>query len=50
MPRQSHIDAPGAPQHIIVRGIERRKLFADDANRKAFAERFGQCLHDLQES
>ena len=27
MPRQSRIDAPGALHHIIVRGIERRKIF-----------------------
>ena len=50
MPRQARIDAPGALQHVIVRGIERRKLFADDADRKAFVERLGRFLHDLQES
>jgi putative transposase len=30
MPRKSRIDAPGALHHIIVRGIERRKLFVDE--------------------
>jgi len=29
MPRKARIDAPGALHHIIVRGIERRKLFKD---------------------
>ena len=27
MPRRARIDAPGALHHIIVRGIERRKIF-----------------------
>jgi len=27
MPRKARIDAPGALHHIIVRGIERRKIF-----------------------
>ena len=44
MPRQAHLDAPGALQHIIVRGMERRKLFGDDAERKAFVERLGRLL------
>ena len=30
MPRKACIDAPGALHHIIVRGIERRKIFYDD--------------------
>ena len=37
MPRKSRIDAPGALHHIIVRGIERRKLFVDDVDRNNFA-------------
>jgi REP element-mobilizing transposase RayT len=41
MPRQARIDAPGAIHHIIVRGIERRKIFRDDADRIDFLERFG---------
>jgi putative transposase len=44
MPRQARIDAPGALQHIIVRGIERRKIFADDADRTAFVDRLGRVL------
>jgi len=27
MPRKARIDAPGALHHIIIRGIERRKIF-----------------------
>ena len=33
MPRKSRIDAPGAMHHIIVRGIDRQKIFANDDDR-----------------
>ena len=39
MPRKSRIDAPGALHHIIVRGIERRKIFLDDTDRNNFLDR-----------
>jgi putative transposase len=44
MPRQSRIDAPGALHHIIIRGIERKAIFRDAADREAFLERLGQNL------
>jgi len=44
MPRKARIDAPGALHHIIVRGIERRKIFYDDKDRENFLERFGFVL------
>jgi len=44
MPRKARIDAAGALQHIIVRGIERRKIFWDDADRDFFVNRLGQVL------
>ena len=44
MPRKAGIDAAGALHHIIVRGIERRKIFYDDADRDAFVTRLGQVL------
>jgi REP element-mobilizing transposase RayT len=46
MPRKARIDAPGALHHIIVRGIERRKIFYDDGDRDNFLERFGTVLTD----
>lgn len=46
MPRQARIDAPGAIQHVIVRGIERRKIFHDDRDRDAFVERLRRALVD----
>ena len=34
MPRQPRLDAPGLLQHVMARGIERRKIFRDDKNSK----------------
>ena len=48
MPRKARIDAAGALHHIIVRGIERRKIFWDDADRDSFVKRLGQVLTETQ--
>jgi REP element-mobilizing transposase RayT len=44
MPRQTRIDAPGALQHIIVRGIERKRIFFDDHDRDNFVTRLCTVL------
>jgi putative transposase len=44
MPRQARIDAPGALHHIIVRGIERRKIFRDNKDKDNFVERLDDIL------
>ena len=44
MPRQARIDAPGALQHIIVRGIERKRIFVDDHDRDNFVTRLCTVL------
>ncbi|MFO7646111.1 MAG: transposase, partial [Desulfosarcina sp.] len=44
VPRKARIDAPGALHHIVVRGIERRKIFYDDQDRDNFLERLGTVL------
>ena len=41
MPRKARIDDAGVLHHIIVRGIERRKIFWNDADRDSFVNRFG---------
>ena len=48
MPRKGRIDAPGALHHIIVRGIERRKIFLDDVDRENFLARLGAVVEDTQ--
>ena len=50
MPRKARIDAPGALHHIIVRGIERRKIFYDDNDRDNFLDRLGNILTDTKTS
>ena len=44
IPRKAKIDAPGALNHVIVRGIERRKFFRSDYGRKNFLKRFGELI------
>jgi REP element-mobilizing transposase RayT len=36
MPRQPRLDIPDVLHHVIVRGIERRDIFADDADKERF--------------
>jgi len=50
MPRKARIDAPGALHHIIVRGINRRKIFFDDVDRDDFIDRLGDILTDSKTS
>jgi len=44
MPRLARLDAPGVFHHIIIRGIERRKIFRDNRDREDFFERLGKLL------
>jgi len=44
MPRQSRIDAPGALHHVVIRGIERSKVFRDDGDRENLLDRLGGIL------
>ena len=48
MPRKARIDAPGALHHIIVRGIERRRIFPDDRDRDNFVDRLDDIVSDTQ--
>jgi putative transposase len=44
MPRSSRIDIPDLLHHVIVRGIERREIFADDQDRHSFVQRLSSLL------
>lgn len=44
MPRKARMDAPGALHHIIIRGIERKAIFMDNADRANFVERIGRII------
>ena len=50
MPRKSRIDAPGALQHIIVRGIEKKAIFKDAQDREKFLGRLGKVLKETSTS
>jgi putative transposase len=44
MPRKTRIDAPGALHHVIIRGIERRKIFRSDYDRGNFLSRLSELI------
>ena len=48
MPRKARIDAPGALHHVIVRGIERGKIFRSDYDRTNFLTRIGKLIPETQ--
>jgi hypothetical protein len=46
MPRKSRIDAPRGLQHVIARGINRQRIFLDDADKNSFLDRLSGLLKD----
>ncbi len=44
MPRIARIDTPGLLHHVMIRGIERRKIFNDEKDRENFIERLSILL------
>jgi len=48
MPRQARLDAPGTLHHIIVRGIEKRRIVDDRWDRGKFVSRMGQVASDTE--
>lgn len=48
MPRRSRIDISIALHHIIARGIHRKRIFNDDADRDNFLDRLGNILSETQ--
>jgi len=46
MPRQARLDAPGTVHHVIIRGIEKRKIVDDDRDREEFVLRMNQKAED----
>ena len=48
MPRRSRIDAAGVLHHVMVRGIERGKVFQSDTDRNHFLERLGKILKETK--
>lgn len=50
MPRLARIDSPGVLHHIIIRGIEKRKIFLDNKDREDFIDRLSVILPETRTS
>ena len=50
MPRLARLDAPGVLHHIIIRGIERRKIFGDDQDKDNLIDRLSILLPETKTS
>jgi len=46
LPRHARLDAPGTLHHVIIRGIERRRIINDDEDRMNFTSRMGGIASD----
>jgi putative transposase len=41
MPREARLDSPGTLHHVMIRGIEKRRIVDDDTDRNDFVRRLG---------
>jgi len=48
MPRQARLDAPGTVHHVIIRGIEKRRIVDDDEDLEEFVKRMSSIAEDMQ--
>jgi REP-associated tyrosine transposase len=48
MPRLARLDAPGVLHYVIIRGMERRKIFWDEKDCEDFVERLGYLLPESE--
>jgi len=48
MPRIARLDTPGLLHHVMIRGIERRKIFNDNKDRDNFIERLSTLLPETK--
>ena len=48
MPRLARLDAPGVLQHVIIRGIERKDIFRDTADKDNFTDRLAHLVPATQ--
>lgn len=46
MPRQARLDAPGTLHHVIIRGIERKKIVDDNDDKENFINRVGSLARE----
>ena len=41
MPRQARLDSPGTLHHVMIRGIEKKRIVLDEQDRRDFVRRLG---------
>ena len=46
MPRQARLDSPGTLHHVMIRGIERRRIVDDEQDRRDFVLRLGKLASE----
>ena len=50
MPRQARLDTPGTLHHVIIRGIEKKKIVSYDQDRQDFVARMGTIALETETS
>ena len=48
MPRQARLDSPGTLHHVIVRGIEKRRIVDNVKDQEAFVSRLGGIVKETK--
>ncbi|MCF8052720.1 MAG: transposase [Desulfobacterales bacterium] len=48
MPRKARLDAPGTLHHVILRGIEKRRIVRDNRDRRDFVDRMGTLAQETE--
>ena len=48
MPRQARLDSPGTLHHVMIRGIEKRRIVDDDVDRNDFVRRLGRLAEETR--
>ena len=46
MARKLRVQFEGAIYHVTIRGVERRTIFNDEADRERFLERLGEAVEE----
>jgi hypothetical protein len=50
MPRQARLDAAGTLHHVMIRGIERRRIVDDEQDQRNFVLRLGKLASETSTS
>ena len=48
MPRQARLDSPGTLHHVMIRGIEKRRIVDDETDRREFVRRLGSLAEETR--